>query len=871
MPADVSRADLLRVLAHAPAGQAAAIARLLGWERAPRQDGAAPLAAAKSAPAETSPTPAPLLYRSRPAPRYWRLERCEPIETDDSAAGGDAESDEDTASPAPPSQYRLPDALLNAGQWQNLWDRLTPSNRPGRALDLPACVRRLTRGEPLGKLPRRPRRGFNRAVTLMLDWSEAIAPVRADLLQARDTLARLLGDQQALQTLSLPAGPGGYWDDWQGGGCSGPGDIANDALVVLIGSFGPLDSADIAPDWQALLDRLRGAGHALLLVPVRALRQRAIPSMPLDPALLHGDSARAGHALETLLTALSRAWSSPAARLRDLRRAIPEASLHTELSVWCHREVDNDGVHLNLKPGLLPMRQERYERLRPATRRRLDAVHRDWQGGLDPGARDIEALQRQLTRGLAAERFPGLVRQAKRAAEEPHAAAGMPHAQLCSMAPIFDELARHGPHPSWRHVLSHVRQATGRTAPPGPQPPRSLVQLGRDLIVRTGPDGLLPMGQGAYSVETGQLVDGAALLGLDALEVIDRGYSWTLEPTTRPAWAERIWSDAGRLFAAHAENALFVWEPAAPDRPEGAWLVQHNPWPWASDLGVDGYGLWARLEVGGAGQRMRWILPGRFLMGSPEDEPERFDNETQHSVELTQGFWLGETAVPQALWAAVMGENPSDFQGDDLPVEQVSWNGCQGFLAKLGARLPGFHPALPSEAQWEYACRAGTRTPFSFGADLDTTKANYDGDFPYAGGPKGEDRGRTLPVRSFEPNPWGLYQMHGNVWVWCADWFGAYPEGEATDPTGPAGGRRGVLRGGSWFNFGRLLRSAFRLGYEPDIRYRSIGLRLAGGFGPQASQASQPAAGAGAMTTDGRDQRERQGGGQGDGAGGRPG
>lgn len=266
---------------------------------------------------------------------------------------------------------------------------------------------------------------------------------------------------------------------------------------------------------------------------------------------------------------------------------------------------------------------------------------------------------------------------------------------------------------------------------------------------------------------------------------------------------------------------------------------------WAKATGSDEYGTWADIRIEGHGkvaeQRLRWIPPGRFLMGSPESEVGREDHEFQHPVELTQGFWLGDTAVTQALWLAVMSEkdwlgvkvkNPSNFKGDELPVETVSWEVCQVFLAKLGEQLPGFHPRLPSEAQWECACRAGTSTPFNFGAALDMTKANYDGNCSYADDPKGEYRERTLPVRSFAPNAWGLYQMHGNVWEWCVDRLGDYPTGAAIDPTGPADGQYRVLRGGSWIFSGRYLRSAYRYALRPGSRYRFIGLRLAGGSGP---------------------------------------
>ena len=243
---------------------------------------------------------------------------------------------------------------------------------------------------------------------------------------------------------------------------------------------------------------------------------------------------------------------------------------------------------------------------------------------------------------------------------------------------------------------------------------------------------------------------------------------------------------------------------------------EHFPAPWASDWGEDPYGLWQSLTYRGVRQAFRWLPPGRFLMGSPEDEHDRFDNELQHEVILTRGFWLAETACTQALWQAVMGQNPSYFKGERRPVEEVSWNQVQDFIARLNGVVPGLEARLPTEAEWEYASRAGTTTPFSFGEDITQEQANYD-----------YSRKETVDVASLPANPWGLYEMHGNVWEWCQDWYGDYPEGPTVDPTGPAAGGRRVLRGGSWIFYGRRARSAYRYRLEPGSRHVSVGFRLA--------------------------------------------
>lgn len=261
--------------------------------------------------------------------------------------------------------------------------------------------------------------------------------------------------------------------------------------------------------------------------------------------------------------------------------------------------------------------------------------------------------------------------------------------------------------------------------------------------------------------------------------------------------------------------------------------VWPRPFPpaWASEWEEDAeWGLAATLVLKGVKQTFRWIPPGRFVMGSPKDEPLRGGDELQHPVVLSRGYWLADTACTQALWQAVMGENPSGFKDDaQAPVEQVSWRDVQGFLAELNRRVPGLEAGLPTEAQWEYACRAGTTTPFSFVAQITTGQVNYNGDLPYAGGERGENRARTVAVKSLPPNDWGLYEMHGNVYEWCADRYGEYGSEEQTDPSGPVAGVVRVLRGGSWRSHGGLCRSANRGRREPDERYGNIGFRLAPG------------------------------------------
>lgn len=236
---------------------------------------------------------------------------------------------------------------------------------------------------------------------------------------------------------------------------------------------------------------------------------------------------------------------------------------------------------------------------------------------------------------------------------------------------------------------------------------------------------------------------------------------------------------------------------------------------------------------GGVEMEFAWIPSGKFLMGSPTSEKGRMEWEgPQHEVRFAQGFWMGTTPVTQAQYERVMGGNPSYFKGDSQPVEQVSWNDathfCSALQKGLSGEWAGWKVRLPSEAEWEYACRAGTTTPFHYGDSLDATMANFDGNYPYGNGRKGEYRGKTTPVKSFKSNEWGLYDMHGNVWEWCEDkWHDNYA-GAPTDGSawleGGSGNR--VLRGGSWSSLAKICRSAFRNIDVPGYASSSDGFRV---------------------------------------------
>ncbi|MBV9489322.1 MAG: formylglycine-generating enzyme family protein [Verrucomicrobia bacterium] len=365
-----------------------------------------------------------------------------------------------------------------------------------------------------------------------------------------------------------------------------------------------------------------------------------------------------------------------------------------------------------------------------------------------------------------------------------------------------------------------------------------------------------------------------------------------------PATQQALWAGGTGFVEVPRQSLLGLWQQEDSSRVAG-YLFAHHAWVGAARLGADPAALaqalladaekaaqenrWHRVDLrlrqlagagvpaagasvqkltaaraaaiarpgqsftNGEGQPMIWCPPtgpGGFLMGSPKSEKGHYNYETQHKVVLTTGFWLGKYEVTQAEWTAVMGSNPSTYASSGLkaPVENVSWFEAVDFCRRLtdrerarGTLPPGFEYALPTEAQWEYACRAGTKTAYSFGDDpAELSKyGNFNdksGGFPGADTTQDDGYKFTAPVGSYLPNAWGFHDMHGNVWEWCQDAIdpqnAAYAPDDATDPVRSKGSDR-VDRGGSWVSAARDCRSAARDGNQPSFRSSALGLRPA--------------------------------------------
>jgi formylglycine-generating enzyme required for sulfatase activity len=221
--------------------------------------------------------------------------------------------------------------------------------------------------------------------------------------------------------------------------------------------------------------------------------------------------------------------------------------------------------------------------------------------------------------------------------------------------------------------------------------------------------------------------------------------------------------------------------------------------------------------VDGVELRFRWCPSGKFMMGL--SEAEAVFGAEQHEVELTRGFWLGETQVTQLVWQAVMGSNPSRYPGTDRPVEQVSWDDCQKFLSRVNGLQADLQLRLPTEAEWEYACRAGTTGATWLG---ENSVAVLNRIAWYS-----SEKLLTQPVKQKEANPWGMYDMFGNVWEWCSDWYQQHDDSPAVDPAGPATGEARVARGHSFEPEMIPPRAGHRGAWSPHERDKSRGFRLA--------------------------------------------
>ncbi|EGV30971.1 Sulphatase-modifying factor protein [Thiorhodococcus drewsii AZ1] len=821
-----ARADLVEALAAGDLETARAIAELSGriWsppspetEVADSRALTQSLAAGSGAAASVTVPQIDALPMS-PA-RFWRVQTLEsnlpiaPTEIIRPDVGG-----------APYSGWtnrpRTAPALIPLAEWRELEPRLRRVLclfQPGRRPDLDSAVHRISRGRFIDRLPPERRRRWGPRLYLIQDRAERLVPYRSDQFAVQHALSELL-PEHALQGLVLHEGqdPAARLAV---SGAAGQGLPPPGSLVLVLGDLGCLAGmrSELVHAWQRFGRDLRAAGCvpvALLPAPLElcpVALTRVWDLIPWERPRPRAPEEDREKRAERLLILVSPAVRIEPGLLRAARLLLPPgaADAGTESDVWQRSEL------LARSPAGAGLSPEHTRRLRCLFAERLPS---DLQLGF---ARLLRAWRAHLPEEIWFEELlnlPEPLRTHPDLAEDQALARRYFAGFAQDSEGAIERMS--GADRSW---FERLERRAGAAFWGDPEVGHSLQRLSW-RIHQEDPDFRPPYELDPAAVETPGVSPKRLKLGQHG-NLLELRVSADPEPISgQDSPLAEIWTQNGLVRVTPS------WE-----RAPGFWMTCEVP-SWASDWGWDDYGAWVEFGIEGKKgqsviQRMRWIEPGSFLMGSPEDEPERMEWEgPRHEVRIQEGFWLFDTACTQALWEAVMGENPSHFKGSDRPVEQVSWNAVQHFVESINERLPCLGLSLPSEALWEYGCRAGTVTPFSLGTNITPEQVNYDGNFPYAGGKKDLYRQETIPAKALTPNAWGLYQMHGNVdeWVqdaWHDNYIGAPTDGSAWG-AGEAGANR-VIRGGSWSYTARVCRSACRSRFAPDIRSDYLGFRCA--------------------------------------------
>ncbi|MFV8756536.1 SUMF1/EgtB/PvdO family nonheme iron enzyme [Nannocystaceae bacterium ST9] len=719
-------------------------------------------------------------------------------------------------------------------------------SEPCGELDVDCVVDRIGRGQALTRLPRRPRATRVPLLVIVIDRAERLAPLWWDQYL---TYRRLVGElgRAGIELVVWKQGP----PRWRTDAACLPKLSQGDALLVL-GDLGLYADAELRDRWLALGQALARRGvEAHALVPCAASRWPAALAdawQMLDAANPSGrsrelDDARAAR---RLLARLSWTVRLEPELLREVAACLPAdaVDVHTELEAWnlpgaaTHSQglLIEDALWRGLQADLRVMLTEPGERERmrvivELVRRRHAHLPREiWHEEV----RTLDTIARGLVDEV--ERANAMAFTAKVCALFEHEASLGEGVDARGW--VERSLGERVPRPAWRDpewgallcrqfgaALEHVAEL-----PPG---------LEEWMIPRRG--GRADLLRNWQVRQRGEeFVFAEAGVGMGSLIAIlpsRRGIMTVADHRHRlqvgQAYSVAI-PDAEEVVLATECMRVRLRFAELPD--------------WAHAGGRDRFGLWAAFRVGAVEQRMRWIPPGRFTMGSPEGEVGRYLNEgPQHEVSFEEGFWMAATPCTQALWLAVMPKNPSSFQSPRRPVEEVSCDDVSEFLGKLGKKL-GIAFVLPSEPQWEYACRAGTTTATWVG-DLDLRGENdapildriawYGGNsgvgFDFENGhdssnwPKKQyphTHAGSRDVATRAPNPWGLFDMLGNVWEWCADEYHPYDAAPVGDPDPTR-----VIRGGSWSSDARDVRAAHQYRGESSYRYDDLGFRLVLGPG----------------------------------------
>ena len=755
--------------------------------------------------------------------------------------------------------------------WSRLWPWLRNAlgrRIEGRRIDTRQLIRTAAKAQPIRRLPRLKRLSWAARACVIVDRRNALAPFWDDFDSTIEMLARMRGKEGLIvrtvqEAMPEPGVPVLLMGDL--GRCSQDATLREYWLAFgrdLLRQGNTLSALLPCPRdrWEAELAGLwlSGCWNGGERLPRQGQRAVVAP----DDALTTERAAR----VEAVLTLLSPALRVEPGLLR-LLAALGGGGAGVEFDVWNSQEVARTPLAIALFPEVALRRRVGFSQLdeqtKDSVRQWIEAFH----AGCSPTLRAREILN------LAESGVPGIAERADEARKTLRRAnarlfhiarngdtkaaecTGLFEWQAREVARVAEDrravdqeisvgwaLRRH-----WnrdRKTMDRVPKGINPAdvawvqnlleADPSDETVWELRQQGRRLVLRR-------KGVGKSGPDAG-FAPGPPLAWVRARRP---RLDLTLEdPAEHTAQFQILKPSPGGLIISQEMPRSLRLETDC-----GGLQVFTAPRPgWASQFGRDGVGLYAELQVKGVTLRLRWIPPGRFRMGSPKEEKGRRDNEgPAHEVTISVGYWLAETPCTQAQWEAVMGENPSRFKGIARPVERVTWRQCVEFCERMREQAPSMNFRLPTEAEWEYACRAGTDSAFNDGSDCTEPQGN-DPALDRLGWFSQNSKSETHPVREKAPNGWGLYDMHGSGWEWCLDGRRDYSETPQTDPVGPTDeSARRALRGGSIWDSAWYCRAACRDVDVPGNRFNFVGFRLASGQ-PPGSGATQSRSDGGAET-----------------------
>ncbi len=884
----VGRADLVRLIANLPPERVSGAAVLLGFE-APIVRDETPIEHDEVRPpfvveSEKSIEPPRRVVADAASLPFWRLETmtfANELEPSRVARPQPGRLTEDDLRSPGRSLFATPIAQ-QLTPWPRLWPVLRSALQTsilGRDPDVPALVRALCRGEIVRRIPRVTRRAWSGRASVWIDRSARLVPFWSDQAHMCRCLRKVCG-QSGLKVRLLDARTQARSSARRGDLLAG---FRPDPMtpVLVLGDLGVYGSPIDRSTW------LRTA-HRLHKADVRSTALVPSPPSRWDPTVTRIWAAvsweRGRQRGGVAVTHEPRFWQERAERLlrlaapaalvqpgllRAFRLLLPtwQADAATEADVWSHPDVraaDATGFVLDAE-AVERWRTQFATDIAEELKTRVSAVIRHWHVGLPKELLRAETLawHALIPREIAppgdladALAFAERLEETERRGEgDPNLTAVVRRYERVLLTAMPSSI--YTAVPALKLVWAAAFQ--GESSVPVP--------VGIDPITLHAEIGSPPDEARFWSVRQvgSHLVFSRSQNGAWPSHLAGPGSPIAWLVAARPyLWIMR--GQEGVRTQCRLDQCLSI--PLRPgedmDLRTDLSEVILRPWrrePWAAGTGRDRFGLWADAEVKGVVQRFRWIPPGRFQMGSPEGEVGRWNSEgPQHTVTWTKGMWLADTPVTQELWKAVMGNNPSRFRSADRPVESVSWTDCWEFLGQLNAIERGLEARFPSEAEWEHACRAGTKTATWLG-DLEIRGDNnarnldpiawYDGnsgtDFALKEGtdtsawPKRQHdhpTGGTHPIRRKSPNPLGLYDMLGNVFEWCLDAWGRYAKGDVMDPpASDASDSDRVVRGGSWDSQARYIRASSRYARAAGERYAYLGFRLARGPAPSSEAA----------------------------------